>query len=455
MSLYSSFRDYISKNNLIETNDKILVGVSGGLDSVVLLHLLHKLANSFHLKIGIAHINYSLRGSESEKDELLVTKLANSLHYNIYLKKVKLKKILNDQKTSLQETARDIRYNFFSIITHEYGFNKIAIAHNANDNAETVLLNLFRGTGITGFKGIPIKRDNIIRPLLFAERGEILKYAKSNKIRFRTDQSNFKSVYKRNFLRLEVLPRIQDKVNPNVIRNINRFSSIFRDFDDFVNDYIKNIIDSVIINRDVDEICLDIQKLNNYIKYIQEKIIFIIVDNLIRKSPGADKIEKILNLIQSKTGIKIVINKDLSVWKNRNALCFIVRRGNFSNDLPLEVKEMCSYQNFEITITPVDKIEVQFSGNRSIEFIDKRKIVDKIFLRKWQDSDYFYPFGLLGKKKVSDYLTDQKVASHHKKDVFVLESSGKLIWIVGYRLDDRFKCDANTKDVLKLEINYH
>jgi len=233
----NKFVEFISTKKLIVKGDAVLVGVSGGVDSMALIYALYKVKDIFSFQIAVAHINYFLRGDDSDKDQKLVENFCNKYKIPFFFHKAKLNK--SKYKESLQVKAREVRYNFFDITSMNHDFNKIAIAHNADDNAETILLNIFRGTGIDGVKGIPVVRDNVIRPLISFRRSEIVEFCKFNKIKFRHDKSNFKADYNRNFVRLKLIPKIESKINNAVIQNVNQLGSIFSDFSNFVSEYVK------------------------------------------------------------------------------------------------------------------------------------------------------------------------------------------------------------------------
>lgn len=442
--------EFIKNNNLIDNNDKILVGLSGGVDSVTLLFLLLEISKFYkNIEFGVAHVNYRLRGEDSDKDQKLVENICKKNSLKLYIHKVKNPD--NLKKSSLQVKAREIRYKFYEKLCKKYGYTKIALAHNANDNAETFLLNIFRGTGIDGLKGIPVRRNNIIRPLLFLSRNEILEYANENKIRYRHDKSNFKDDYDRNFLRLKVIPLVIKRINNCAIENINNLSKIFYDFSYFVDKYVKNAYKSVCSQKSSYEISLDIKKLNNYIYYIKEKVILSAYYNLSKETLSYNKVFKILSLLEGQSGKKIILDKNIVLWKDRDNLIF-QKKKNFEEKklFKLKIGDCVSINDIKLKISRVTK--PVFDRNPLVEYIDEDLICDNFILRKWKTGDYFYPFGMNGKKKISDYLTDIKVNSSEKSNVWVLMNDNKIVWIVGLRLDNRFRCNEKTKKYLKLEM---
>jgi len=448
--IINGFIEFIQKKKLIKKNDRILAGVSGGVDSVVMLSLLMEIRKRYSLNIAVAHVNYGLRGEDSDRDQKLVEDICRKNEIPIYIHIAKRKSVL--QNRSVQIKAREVRYKFYGKICKDENYNKIAIAHNANDNAETVLFNLFRGTGIDGIKGIPVSRENIIRPILFLKREEILAYAKQNHVRFRHDKSNFSDKYSRNFIRLKILPQAVNRINPKALENINHFSEILSDFSDFTEKYVKSAVKSACIIKSTSEFSLDIKKLNNYISFIREKVIINCYRNFFNTSLSRDKVLKILDLIDSQTGRMISLSKDVTLWKERDSIVFRKKRRELSRKDIHEpgFDESVRIDDQIISVSCTDKFEL--NTNSLVEYIDKDQVFGKFLLRRWKPGDYFYPLGMKGKKKVSDFLTDLKFSSSLKSSVLVLENNGKIIWLAGLRLDDRFKCTKKTKNILKLEI---
>jgi tRNA(Ile)-lysidine synthase len=444
----NKFVEFISTKKLIVKGDAILVGVSGGVDSMALIYALYKVKDIFSFQIAVAHINYFLRGDDSDKDQKLVESFCNKYKMPFFLHEAKLSK--SKYKESLQVKAREVRYNFFDITRMKHGFNKIAIAHNADDNAETILLNIFRGTGIDGVKGIPIARDNVIRPLISFRRSEIVEFCKFNKVKFRHDKSNFKADYNRNFVRLKLIPKIESKINNAVIQNVNQLGSIFSDFYNFVTEYVKIAEKDVLFKENSNLFSLDIQKLNTYITYIKEKIVINFFYSVFNITLPFTKVKKILQLINAQSGKRLVINKNITVWKEHNFLIF--GRSEKEPESSFNIN-LCGETKFSagiISVTEVNNFEINSDTN--IEFIDKEKIIGELKIRKWIAGDFFYPIGLNRRKKISDLLTDAKVSLLRKQSVFVVENNGTIVWVAGYRLDERFKCTNKTKKILKIEF---
>ena len=449
------FKEFIQKNKLISPEDKIIVAVSGGVDSVVLLDVLNELKSQLKLELIVAHFNHKLRGTESDEDENFVKKFASELGIECYVRSEDTKEYCKSKKISIQEGARELRYNFFETLRLIKGFDKIATAHNANDNAETVLLNLFRGSGINGLAGIQMKRGNIIRPLLFATRDEIEEYAYEKGLTYRVDSSNFKTTYRRNYIRLNLLPLISENINPGIIETLNRTAQIFSELSEFIRHEALKIIKFVAVEENPGKILIDIQRLKNYLFFIQESVIISTIETFFNERIDFARVLSVLNLIDSTPGSSMMISKDLFVYRDRQYLVFIRKPELFETEVFAYVHPGEKYETdfFVFSSEFVKKEDVQFNRNPQVEYIDAELIADELILRNWQPGDWFIPLGMKGRKKLSDFLIDLKIPVYEKRKILVLESEGKIVWVCGFRLDDRFKITDSTQKILKIEFH--
>lgn len=449
------FKEFIQKNKLISPEDKIIVAVSGGVDSVVLLDVLNELKSQLKLELIVAHFNHKLRGAESDEDENFVKKFASELGIECYVRSEDTKEYCKSKKISIQEGARELRYNFFETLRLIKGFDKIATAHNANDNAETVLLNLFRGSGINGLAGIQMKRGNIIRPLLFATRDEIEEYAYEKGLTYRVDSSNFKTTYRRNYIRLNLLPLISENINPGIIETLNRTAQIFSELSEFIRHEALKIIKFVAVEENPGKILIDIQRLKNYLFFIQESVIISTIETFFNERIDFARVLSVLNLIDSTPGSSMMISKDLFVYRDRQYLVFIRKPELFEMEVFAYVHPGEKYETdfFVFSSEFVKKEDVQFNRNPQVEYIDAELIADELILRNWQPGDWFIPLGMKGRKKLSDFLIDLKIPVYEKRKILVLESEGKIVWVCGFRLDDRFKITDSTQKILKIEFH--
>ncbi len=452
---YNRFEAFSRKHQLISDGDRILTGVSGGIDSVVLLDLLMEMKGRRDIDISVAHINHHLRDKESDEDESFVKGLANGYGIECFVHGADTRAYMLEHKASLQVGARDIRYKFFETVKILKNFTKIATAHNANDNAETILFNLIRGSGTNGLGGIPVKRETIIRPLLFAERSEIEQYAKLKSLRFREDSSNLKSYYTRNFIRHSILPQIKEKMNPGVINTLNRTGEIFQELASFINNEVRSLYQNLAKDFGEGKLVLDIFKLRNSLLFIQENIIIQALRNFVHGEIDHAKVHGIMDLLAAETGSSIEIGNEVVVYRDRYNLVFI-RNPKEQSEFVAEIIPGKKYEfdDFYFNSEVVGREEVHFSLSPVVEFIDADAAGEILTLRNWHPGDWFIPLGMTGHKKISDFLIDSKIPVYQKNNVFVLTNKDGIIWVCGLRVDERFKLKEETRRILKLEFGY-
>lgn len=305
--LEEKVRKTIREFNLIEKNDSIVVGVSGGPDSMTLLSILLKLKEEFHLKIYVAHVNHMLR-ENAIKDEEYVKEFCKKNNIEIFIKKANISEIAQKEKIGLEEAGRNIRYNFFEEVLKNTKSNKIAIAHNLNDKAETIIMNTLRGSGVSGLKGIEAKRKKYIRPLIEIERYEIEKYCIENKINPRHDESNDDNTYTRNKIRNIVIPYIKNEFNPNIIKTLNRLSEIIKEEDEYVQSETEKIFKEILLTDEKNKIEFDPIKFNEQEKVIQKKLILLAIKKVKGSTQGIEKvnIDDIIKLCNNNIGNKLI-----------------------------------------------------------------------------------------------------------------------------------------------------
>lgn len=305
--LEEKVRKTIREYNLIEKNDSIVVGVSGGPDSMTLLSILLKLKEEFNLKIYVAHVNHMLR-ENAIKDEEYVKEFCEKNNIEMFIKKANISEIAQKEKIGLEEAGRNIRYNFFEEVLKNTKSNKIAIAHNLNDKTETIIMNTLRGSGVSGLKGIEAKRKKYIRPLIEIERYEIEKYCIENKINPRHDESNDDNTYTRNKIRNIVIPYIKNEFNPNIIKTLNRLSEIIKEEDEYVQSETEKIFKEILLTDEKNKIELDPRKFNNQEKVIQKNLILLAIKKVKGSTQGIEKvnIDDIIKLCNNNIGNKLI-----------------------------------------------------------------------------------------------------------------------------------------------------
>ncbi len=319
----------IQKYNLINDKDRIVIGVSGGPDSMCLLHILIDLKKQLNFDIVVAHINHMIR-PEADSETEYVMQFCKNMGVECYVKKTDVIGKANQEKIGTEEAGRKVRYDFFEEIAQKVNANKIATAHNANDNAETILMNIFRGTGTSGLKGIePIRNGKYIRPIIECERKEIEEYCEINCLEPKIDKSNFDNTYTRNKIRNIVIPQIKQEFNPNIIESLNKLSTLARQENDFINEYIEKVIKNELIIKDINkdnELIIDLKRFNCLDKFIKSKVILSLIRRVLGSTQGIEMIhvEDIILLCEKNVGNKFLTpNKKIKVMVNKGKVHFI------------------------------------------------------------------------------------------------------------------------------------
>lgn len=432
-----AFRKFVNDNHLFNSDEKILLAVSGGIDSMVMTDLFLKLG----CKTGILHCNFSLRSSESDGDEKFVSDYANA--HSIPFFTVRFDTIEYSKKNglSVQMAARELRYSWFEEIRKEYGYDYIAVAHNLNDNIETLIINLTRGTGLAGMSGMRIISNNIIRPLLFATREEIVKYSNKNSIRYREDKSNADTKYIRNKVRHLIIPVLKE-INPSIETTLNETAERFIGINEIVNQFISKIRDKSSEQKG-EIISYNISQLK---KYQNNKTILF---ELFRPHGITNQqLDDLIMVINGKTGNQIHTTT-CRIIKNRKEL--IISGDEIKCESVYNIESSADFKNVP-GIASAEQAEVnvgfQIPYDSAVACLDSEKLVFPMKIRKWEPGDNFYPLGMKQKKKLSDYFIDNKYSIIDKENILILESEGKIVWIIGDRIDNRFKITKSTRNAL-------
>ena len=436
------YRNYIEEHSLFPAQHKVLLTVSGGVDSMVMLHLTHACGFSF----AVAHCNFHLRDAESDADEQLVRKACKTLGVDLYVQHFKTTDYAKEKNVSIQVAARELRYHWFSQLCSEKGFYSVATAHNKNDVAETILLNLTRGAGLKGLTGIKPKTQGLVRPLLFAFRSEIENYANTQRIAYRNDSSNAQIKYARNRIRHRVLPELE-KINEGVVDNIYSTSLFLGETwlaIDAMNQEFKEKASSNVET----EVHYSIDKLLGYpfrqVFLVEELIAFgfspalvFDIEKSLSTQPGKAFYSQNFQMVRDRESLIISpIKKETGIVEQK------IDEGNTQIQHPIAMQ-------FEV-ITPDASFEIPKSS--AVATLDYSELKFPLTLRLWRKGDWFIPFGMRGHKKVSDFLIDQKVPLHRKDSIYVLESNGDIVWVVGYRTDNRYRVNEGCNKIFMVRL---
>ena len=455
MNLLQRFVNYIEEQNLFHTKDKLLIAVSGGIDSVVLCELCKQSGYSFT----IAHCNFQLRGEESGRDEQFVRDLGKKYNREVLVKRFSTGEYAKQNKISIQVAARELRYTWFNeLLTHDPIATGSALtihdylltAHHLDDNIETMLMNFFKGTGICGLRGMVPKHGKIVRPLLFAKKEELEAFAKENNLTWVEDSSNESDKYSRNFFRHQVIPLIQ-KIYPgaenNLAANIQRFGEIEELYAQAIALHKKKLIE---------------QKGNEFhipvLKLEKSAPLSTIVYEIVKEFGfHSSQVNEVVDLLESGTG-KYVSSSSHRIIKNRNWL--IIAPAVTTEAATILIEEATISIDFASNGNPARSLhfayiaasDCELQTANSVAQLNAQEISFPLILRKWRQGDYFYPLGMKKKKKLSRFFIDQKLSKTEKEKVWVLEMNKKIVWVIGYRIDERFKITGKTKNVLKISL---
>ncbi|MDI6687528.1 MAG: tRNA lysidine(34) synthetase TilS [Desulfobacterales bacterium] len=480
--IFSVVKQAITAYRMFQPGDSVLICVSGGPDSVALLHILLSLAPEFSCTLGVAHLNHCLRKKDSDNDAEFVAFLAKQLDLPCYIKKKDVRKYQKEHKLSLEEAARSVRYAFYDQVAEKNGFNKIAIGHHSDDNAELVLMYLLRGSGPLGIGGIPPVRSckngnrQIIRPMINVRRSEIINFLESKRLKYVFDKSNNDMRYLRNRVRHQLIPLIKESYNPRIVETINRLSLIIRSEEKWVENNINSIFKKLTISVLNDKIILSATGINEIDPAAQRRV----VRKAIAEVKGDlrritfSHIDSAVSLLKSSRSIasidlpdRIRIERDkdiLSFSKEKKRLRDVNTKVRYIEQVPFKyiiekpgstpesiyIKEINLNLKFsEINIE--DLPDIRCAG-QNIAFFDMADIVFPLVLRPFRRGDYFQPLGMAGAQKVKKFFINNKIQRLKRLKYPILLSKGKIIWVVGLRIDDSVKIKPLTRIVLKAEL---
>jgi tRNA(Ile)-lysidine synthase len=465
MSIQKQVLETIKRFSLIQKGDSIVVGVSGGPDSVCLLHVLYSLADELNMgKLYAVHINHMLRGEESDCDAKYVTDLCSKLGIELFIKECNIKQISKEEGISLEEAGREARYEQFNLVCKKTGAEKIAVAHNKNDQAETILLNIVRGTGLEGLRGMDYVNGRIVRPLLGTDRKAIVEYCAYKELNPRIDSSNLENIYTRNKVRLDLIPYIDRLFQTDITDKLVKTSIILKEDNDYIEENVINIYNHCVINGNKHEVQLDLLKVCGLHRAVQKRIIRIAVRKVKGNLKGIENvhIEDTLSImINGRTGTEIHLPSNLRIKRSYNTLKITVLSGEKENieicEKDVKIPGETIIHGFSTSI--ISSFEMDMQGRKShkpeqnsfIQVFDHDKIKGGIKIRSRKDGDLFKPYKSTGTKKLKEYFIDNKVPKEERDKIPVLAKDNEIVWVIGHKISDKFKVTENTKSIIKLE----
>ncbi len=434
--MLTKFQNHINANLPFLKEKKLLLATSGGIDSMVLLYLCHQLK----LDVRVAHCNFQLRGDESDEDENFVKNQCEKLDVLLFVNHFDTKKFAEEQKLSIQVVARNLRYEWFNTLLINNNYDYILTAHHLDDSLETFLINFTRGSGLDGLTGIPQQNGSIIRPLLPFSRDEIETFAKESDIEWRDDSSNASDKYLRNKLRHDIIPLLKE-LNPGLLQSFENTISNLKQSQTLVDDASRIVYRKVVtdINFQKRINLPELMQLPNYVAYLYQWL----------EPFGFTDWDSINDLATAQSG-KQIHSQNYTLLKDRNELIVFPKAESEEPSKFLIEKEQKEVKfPLKMAFCNVDDISIQTTN---VIFVDEEKLQYPLEIRKWQEGDWFYPYGMDGKKKLSKFFKDEKFSLFDKSNAWLLCSENQIVWVVGKRQDERFKVTDATTKILK--INY-
>ncbi|MGD9083067.1 MAG: tRNA lysidine(34) synthetase TilS [Desulfobacterales bacterium] len=471
--LLRTVKQTITTYGMLKPRDSVLIGVSGGPDSVALFHLLLTLAPHFHLRLGVAHLNHCLRQIDSDKDAEFVASLSRKFYVPCYVHKTNVRKYQVENKLSLEEAARRVRHSFLNEVAKENRFNKIALGHHFDDNAELVLMNLFRGSGPLGISAIPpVREGKIIRPLIQSNRSEIIAYLDQNGLKYMSDTSNRDTSFLRNRIRHDLIPLLKTFYNPKISQSLNRLASIIRSEEDWIEDVIHPLFEKAALSIQDRQVVLSVSILNEIHVAAQRRIIrkailkikgdlrrirLTHIDSAINLSeygPDYGNIDLPDRIRIQRKGDVILFSKEESSLRSMDIKSD--REEMFTFEYPIAkpesmfIKEISAHITF--TEMGIKDLPDLCRTDQHIGFFDRDALSFPLLLRNFRHGDRFTPLGMTGTQKIKKFFIDKKIPRKERIRCPIILCRGKIIWVAGYRIDESVKVKPSTKNVLKIEL---
>lgn len=461
----------VRQYRMFSPGDAVLVGVSGGADSVALLHVLVRLVPKFSLRLGIAHLNHGLRQEDSDRDAAFVADMAEKLGLPCYSEKKDVQQYRRQHRLSLEEAARQIRYAFYEEVSERHGFDKVALGHHADDNAELVLMYLFRGSGLTGLSGIPPVRDGkFVRPLIHASRADIAAFIADKQLTYVSDATNEDPQYLRNRIRHHLLPMLRSSYNPNIADTLNRLASIVRQEDAWLDDVSEPIFRKSLTELKDGEVTLSVPMLRAAHPGAQRRVIrkaIAEVKGNLRRITYAHA-EAVQSLLEEKAADgKLNLPDQIRVMKTGDRLCFSKGRLSvpadaicFSHTINNPGKVFIREIGASLCFSTIRKKNIAaFSGSERLplreavcNYFDMDTLSFPLTIRNFRPGDRFTPLGMTGSQKVKKYFINNKIPGAERTKCPILLCQGRIVWVVGHRMADFAKVTASTRNVLKVEF---
>lgn len=444
----------IKRCNLISKGDNIIAGVSGGLDSMALLMVLNDLKDELDFNIIVCHVNHGVR-QEAVDDQNFVRSVAKNLSLDFHTINVDMVSYGKEKGITAEEAGRDLRYGFFRKIIRQVGSGKIAVAHNKNDQAETLLQRLMRGTGLHGLQGMEFESLDIIRPILNVSRHEIEDYLDENRIDYVVDKTNLLPIYSRNKVRLELIPYIEKNFNPNIINTLWRTSQTANIDSSYLDQVSKESYEAMVKEENTYNIILDGQKFSKIHKSIQNRIVRLTILRLIQNIQGISEhhINSLVDMfLELQTGKQIDLPNDLIGRVSYNDIIIEKRQNLGKKDYVYELTMgMNTIKDLGVEIHMELVKDIEHKEDPYIKYLDYDKIIGNLSLRNRRNGDRISPLGMEGSKKIKDYFIDKKIPRQEREKIPLLVDGENTIWILGHSISNLYKVNESTENILRIK----
>jgi tRNA(Ile)-lysidine synthase len=455
--MYNLIKTNVLENNLINKGDNILIGFSGGPDSVFLFHNLRLLKKTLSFSLYASHINHMYRGADADSDEEFVRTICDKYGVKLFVKRKNATEYAKELHVTEEEAGRILRYDFFRENLNSVGGGKIAVAHNLNDQAETVLQRIIRGTGIDGLGAMSFKKNDLIRPILNIKRSEIEKYLKENSYEYCTDKTNSQAIYGRNKIRLNLIPYLEETFNPNIQNTLFRMSEVMEKDSKIIEKYISIKYEEILIEENENEVLLDLSKLRNMEDYEVGRIIRKALETVKGNTNNIEMkhIEYANEFIRDgKTGKKIDLSENFVIEISYNNLIIrklVEKLENFQYAIDINVSVHIKEIGKTVFCKIIEAKEYNPNDRKSIS-LDYDKIVGKLTARNRMLGDHIIPCGMNGSKKIKDIFIDMKIPIEQRDKKLIIADENNILWIEDYRIHDDYKVSSSTKKILNLFI---
>jgi len=452
-TMYRQIARTIDKFDLLNNGDSVLVALSGGPDSVGLLHLLYGLRDKYGISLAVAHLDHGLR-KESAGDREFCRVLCRGLKVKFHAQKIDVAALAKRAKLSIEEAGRRQRYAYFQSLAEKYKYDKITTGHTADDNLETVIFNMARGSGLAGLRGIPAKRDNIIRPLIEIRKTEIIRWLKANRIDFRIDRTNRSLSYARNRIRHKIAPELE-KLNRGAVGNITRLSQNIAEEIEFIDSMVVSAYERALVEAGKSKIVLDLAKIKDYDEKLRKKLV---IEAYFRMGgdfyrPSFEVLTGATQVLDGRSGGRSDLGRGIWIEKSKGVVS-IFKPGSKKGEVKLVIPGRTEIPSSDLFLETaiLRRGEVKRLRTSPDQALLDRGLISDVAVRYWRDGDKIRPFGMRGRRLLSDIFSERGIPSYQRRGVPLLISRGKIVWIAGIMISDDFKVGPETDQVLSVRL---